>query len=203
MGRSCQAHCPSCGPRWLRLRLDASCDPCAPQTGCSTPSCQGRARGAACRPGSLGETGRNLRDELSEQEGLAPSLESASQSPATGLAGTAPSGRRWQTAPPGLPPRNRAALRAPQPLHAVATRRRCTSGASTPLDRHSGWSGQHGQPTLPRGAVSGGLHRRIDAAPPTHVVHFSCGICSITQKGKSVVGCSTPNRLSLDATCPR
>jgi hypothetical protein len=33
--------------------------------------------------------------------------------------------------------------------------------------------------------------------------HFSCGICSITQKKKSVNGCSTPNRLSLDATCPR
>ncbi len=47
------------------------------------------------------------------------------------------------------------------------------------------------------------LHRRVNAAPPTHFVHFSCGICSITQKGKSVTGCSTPNRLSLDATCPR
>ena len=31
-------------------------------------------------------------------------------------------------------------------------------------------------------------------------VYVSWGICSITQKKKSVIGCSIPNRFSLEAT---
>jgi hypothetical protein len=36
--------------------------------------------------------------------------------------------------------------------------------------------------------------------PYTVAIHASWGICSITQKKKSVVGCSIPNRFSLEAT---
>ena len=37
----------------------------------------------------------------------------------------------------------------------------------------------------------------------TVAVYASWGICSITQKKKSVFGCSIPNRFSLEATWPR
>jgi len=38
------------------------------------------------------------------------------------------------------------------------------------------------------------------AVPDTVAVHVSWGICSITQKKKSVFGGSIPNRFSLEAT---
>jgi hypothetical protein len=37
-------------------------------------------------------------------------------------------------------------------------------------------------------------------APITVAVYASWGICSITHQKKSVIGCSIPNRLSLEAT---
>jgi hypothetical protein len=42
--------------------------------------------------------------------------------------------------------------------------------------------------------------RGANALPYTVAVYASWGICSITQKKKSVVGCSIPNRFSLAAT---
>ena len=45
------------------------------------------------------------------------------------------------------------------------------------------------QPTVRRGSEPG--------------LHVGCGSCSMTQNTKSVSACWIPNRLSLDATCPR
>jgi hypothetical protein len=57
-----------------------------------------------------------------------------SPSPATGLAGTAPSRQRWQTVPPGLPPRSRAA-RWGCPSHSTPLPR---GGATPPEPQPSG-----------------------------------------------------------------
>ena len=42
--------------------------------------------------------------------------------------------------------------------------------------------------------------REANAVPDTVAAYASWGICSITQKKKSVTGCSIPNRFSLEAT---
>ena len=61
------------------------------------------------------------------------------------------------------------------------------------LREHANWTKK-----CPRRVVGMPPPRRRSVPPPA--VYVSWGICSIIQKKKSVIGCSIPNRFSLEAT---